>query len=114
MNLKIIKEILEADVITCEDKLEETIVEAVSAADMMSEVLAYSHEHSVLLTGLITPQVVRTAQMMDLSGVVFVRAKVPHEETVKLARDLGIPLLVTKDLLYTACGKLFAKGIPSC
>lgn len=114
LNLKEIKDILNCEVIACESKLETTRVDAVGAADMMSEVLAYSHEHAVLLTGLITPQVVRTAQMMDLSGVVFVRGKIPQEDTVTLAKELEIPLLVTKDLLYTACGKLYEKGIPSC
>ena len=35
--------------------------------DMMSEVLAFTQESALLLTGLTTPQVIRTAQMMDLS-----------------------------------------------
>ncbi|MDZ4165135.1 MAG: hypothetical protein U1C55_08405 [Smithellaceae bacterium] len=114
MNLSELSEILDTEVLICGERLAYLDVIAIAAADMMSEVLAYSHGHSVLLTGLTTPQVVRTAQIMDLTAIVFVRGKVPPRETIKLAADLGIPLLVTKDLLYTACGKLYAKGIPSC
>lgn len=114
MKLTLIKDILSAEIITCKDKLDTIVVEYIAAADMMSEVLAFSKEHAAILTGLITPQVVRTAQMMDLSAIIFVRGKQPLEETIKLAEELEIPLLVTNELLYTACGKLYQAGVPSC
>lgn len=109
-----VKEILNAEVICGADKLDKLEVTAVAAADMMSEVLAYSREHSILLTGLTTPQVLRTAHIMDLDAVIFVRGKQPPQETINLGMEIGIPLLVTKDLLYVACGKLYLQGISGC
>ena len=44
---------------------------------MMSDVLAYVKDQAVLLTGLNNPQVVRTADMMDMICIVFVRGKKP-------------------------------------
>ncbi|OQY06772.1 MAG: hypothetical protein B6I28_06055 [Fusobacteriia bacterium 4572_132] len=111
--IKIVK-LLNAKVITCEEKIEEIEVEAIGAADMMSEVLAFSKENALLLTGLITPQVIRTAQMMDLVAVMFVRGKKPSADTIELSNKVGIPLLVTNELLYTACGKLYENKVPSC
>lgn len=114
MKLVEIVKLLEAEVITCEEKIAELEVESIGAADMMSEVLAFSKENALLLTGLITPQVIRTAQMMDLVAVMFVRGKKPSADTIELSSKVGIPILVTKELLYTACGKLYQEKVPSC
>lgn len=114
MKLNEVIDILNARVLTCEEKIDSLEVSYASAADMMSEVLAFACEDSILLTGLTTPQVIRTAQMMDLTAIVFVRGKMPQEETVRLSKEVGIPLLVTDDLLYSASGKLFEKKLPSC
>ena len=111
MNLNEIINILNAKVLTCEEMTEEIEVEKVGAADMMSEVLAFTDENSILLTGLTTPQVIRTAQMVDLLAIIFVRGKIPQEDTIELSKREGIPLIVTKDMLYDACGKLYLKGV---
>ena len=71
---------------------------------MMSDVLAYVKDQSVLLTGLLNPQVVRTAEMMDMLCIVFVRGKRPESEVVELARQKGIVLLSNEERLFTACG----------
>ncbi|MGM0507655.1 MAG: DRTGG domain-containing protein [Fusobacteriota bacterium] len=114
MRLSEISKILDAKVITCEDKIDNIEIKAVGAADMMSEVLAFSKEGALLLTGLITPQVIRTAQMMDLEAIMFVRGKMPKQDTIDLSNKVGIPMLVTDKLLYPACGKLYEQDIPSC
>lgn len=113
MKLKEIIKILNAKVITCEEKIDEVEVNLVGAADMMSEVLAFTNENALLLTGLTTPQVIRTAQMVDLCAIVLVRGKQPQEETVALSEETGIPIIVTEDMLYVACGKLYEKGLPN-
>lgn len=114
MKLKKIIDLLDLEVITCAEQIEEIEVESVGAADMMSEVLAFSKENALLLTGLTTPQVIRTAQMMDLAAILFVRGKKPQVETIKLSIETGIPLLVSKELLYIVCGKLYEEKIPGC
>ncbi len=83
-------------------------------ADLMSDVLASIQPDAVLFTGLCNPQVVRTAQMADVTAIVFVRGKRPDEETVGLAEESGLPVMVTDLLLYEACGRLYARGLAGC
>lgn len=83
-------------------------------ADLMSDVLAFTHAGTLLLTGLTNPQVVRTAEMAGISAIVFVRGKTPPPETISLAEGMGIPLIATRYTLYEACGRLYQAGIPGC
>jgi len=82
-------------------------------ADLMSDVLASIQPGAALLTGLCNPQVVRTAQIADISAILFIRGKNPTEETIKLADEEGIPLIKTKLGLFEACGILYKAGLPS-
>ncbi len=110
MTVKDIKEILKAEVICCEDRLD-TEVHTACGSDMMSDVLAFVKDQSVLLTGLINPQVVRTAEMMDMRCIVFVRGKVPDESVIELARERDIVLMKTPYRMFTACGLLYDNGL---
>lgn len=83
-------------------------------ADLMSDVLAFTHADTLLLTGLTNPQVVRTADMAGIRAIVFVRGKLPPPETVTLARAKGIPLLASKHTLYETAGRLYQAGLPNC
>ena len=83
-------------------------------ADLMSDVLAFSHEGSLLMSGLTNPQVVRTAEMAGIVAIVFVRGKLPPSETVALAEEKGIPLLASKYTMFETCGRLYRAGLPSC
>jgi hypothetical protein len=82
-------------------------------ADLMSDVLAYSLPHAVLLTGLCSTQVVRTAQMADVAAIVFVRGKSPTMDTVALANQEGIPLITSAGGMFELCGRLHAAGLHS-
>ena len=84
------------------------------AADLMSDVLAYSLSQAVLLTGLCNPQVVRTAQMADVAAVVFVRGKRPPRDTVDLASQEGIPLVSSPYGMFEIAGRLYRAGLQSC
>lgn len=83
-------------------------------ADLMSDVLVFTHAGTLLLTGLTNPQVVRTAEMAGIKAIVFVRGKYPPTETVALAEEKGIPLLATRYTLYETCGRLYSSGLPGC
>ncbi|MCL6432151.1 MAG: hypothetical protein K6V36_15050 [Anaerolineae bacterium] len=89
-------------------------VEMACGADLMSDVLAFTHAGTLLLTGLTNPQVVRTAEMAGITAIVFVRGKYPPPETIALAAEKGIPLLATRYTLYEACGRLYSAGLPGC
>jgi len=109
MKLKEVREILSAQVIV--EGVEDLELISGCGADLMSDVLAFSKENTVLLTGLTNPQVIRTAEMTDLSLIVFVRGKQPPVETIELAKDRGIPLMKTDKPLYQACGLLYSAGL---
>jgi len=110
MQLRELRDILKASVYTGEEHLDRE-VHAVCGSDLMSDVLAFVKNQSVLLTGLVNPQVIRTAEMMDMCCVVILRGKTPDEQLVKLAEDKEIVLMMTKCAMYAACGKLYSNGL---
>ena len=110
MKISQIQELLEAEVICGGNELDKEVSSA-CGSDMMSDVLAYVKDQAVLLTGLVNPQVVRTAEMMDMVCIVFVRSKAPTEEMIALAEEHGMVLLKTGKRMYEACGKLYAAGL---
>lgn len=110
MKISTMKDLLEAEVI-CNEELLGRHVYSACGSDMMSDVLAYVKDQAVLLTGLVNPQVVRTAVMMDMVCIVFVRSKMPSQEMIELAKDSGIVLMATKKRMYEACGILYSGGL---
>ena len=87
---------------------------SVCGADLMSDVLAFTKERTLLLTGLTNLQVIRTAEISDLVAIVFVRGKRPNCDLIQLAEEKGITLMVCKLPLYEACGILYYNGLPGC
>lgn len=110
MKVSQIKEILDAQVLCCDDLLDTEVCSA-CGSDMMSDVLAFVKDQSILLTGLVNPQTVRTAMMMDMKGIVFVRGKKPDDSVIALAEESGIIVLSTEYRMYTACGLLYKNGL---
>ncbi len=110
MTIADIIRILNAQIICGEDHLD-TELHSACGADMMSDVLAFVKDQSVLLTGLVNPQVVRTADMMDMRCIVFVRGKEPDDMVVDLAKEREIVLLKTPLRMFTACGLLYESGL---
>ena len=110
MTIRDIIGLLDAEVLCGEDLLDTQVCSA-CGSDMMSDVLAYVKEQAVLLTGLINLQVVRTAEMMDMKCIVFVRGKRPPVEVVELAKESGIVVLRSEERMYSACGKLYENGL---
>ncbi len=99
MTLAEVKKILNAEVIAGGDKMSMEI-KAGFAADLMSDVLAFAKEGSILLTGLTNPLVVRTADTLDLRAIIFVRGKRPSPDAIKLAKERNIPLLATRYIMF--------------
>ena len=110
MKVKEIVDILKCQVLN-EGNMEEEVKTA-CGSDMMSDVLAFVKDQSVLLTGLMNPQVVRTAEITDIKCIVFVRGKRPGEDILRLARDRGIVIMTTGERMYSACGLLYTHGLP--
>ena len=110
MKIREIIELLDAKVL-CGEELIDGEVNSACGCDMMSDVLAFVKEQAVLITGLCNPQVVRTAEMMDMRCIVFVRGKTPPAAVVDLAKESGIVVLASNERMYVACGKLYANGL---
>ena len=89
-------------------------VQMACGSDLMSDVLAFTHAGTLLMTGLTNPQVVRTAEVAGISAIVFVRGKRPPPETVALAEERDIPLLASKYTMFETCGRLYKAGLPGC
>ena len=110
MNIETIKNLLNAEILCGEEHLDFEVHSA-CGSDMMSDVLAYVKDQAVLLTGLVNSQVIRTAVMMDMHCVVFVRSKRPTLEMIEFAEESGIVLLTSNMRMYEACGTLYTNGL---
>lgn len=110
MTIRQIQELLGAELIWGSSYLDKEISTA-CGADMMSDVLAYVKNQAVLLTGLCNSQVIRTAEMMDIVCLVFVRNKKPTFEMIQLAEEKEIVLLSTSQRMFSACGILYENGL---
>ena len=110
MKLSEVRDILDAEVLYGEDELDREVFSA-CGSDFMSDVLAYVKNQALLLTGLVNPQVVRTAEMMDMKCIVFVRGKQPDQAILDLAQDRQLVVMATKERMYNACGLLYLNGL---
>lgn len=110
MKVKDLIPLLGAELLCGEDKLDQEVRSA-CGSDLMSDVLASVGEKTCLLTGLTNLHVVRTAEMLDLSLIVFVRGKIPNDEILQMAQERGIALMRCEQTLYNACGILYSNGL---
>ena len=113
MKIADIVRILDAQVLCGQDKLEEEIT-AAFGTDMMSDALAFMQEKTLLLTGMVNTHVIRTAEMLEVRCVVFVRGKPVSNEVLQMGEDQGMVLLRTPKTLYISCGLLYEQGLPGC
>jgi predicted transcriptional regulator len=113
LTLNEIKDLLDAEVIIGENQLDMEVKTAF-VADLMSDVLAFATAGSLLITGLTNPQVVRTADVLDIAAVIMGRGKKPSPETLQLAEELNIPILSTKFILFEIAGRLYSHNIRGC
>ena len=86
-------------------------VASACGADLMSDVMAFVKDRVLLLTGLVNPQVIRTAELLDIHCIIFVRGKTPGQDMIDLARDADIILGGTKLPMFLSCGKLYEAGL---
>jgi len=113
MKLEEVLEVIDGRVVTTSPTVDMEVAMG-CGADLMSDVLAFTHDGTLLLTGLTNSQVVRTADMAGIRAIVFVRGKIPPPETIALAEERGIPLIASKYTLFETSGRLFEAGLPSC
>ena len=102
--------VLNAKVLIGADRLD-TPVYTACCSDLMSDVLAFVDEKTVLITGLTNPHVVRTSEMLDLKCIVFARGKIPTDDILESADEQGLVVLATKQTAFSTCGMLYEMGM---
>ena len=102
--------ILDGQFFCGEDKADMEILSA-CGADLMSDVMAFVKDRVILLTGLVNPQVIRTAELLDIHSIIFVRGKAPSRDMIEMAEQSDIILGGTKLPMFLSCGKLYEAGL---
>lgn len=110
MTIRDLVPLLDAKVLCGEDKLDQEVHTAFGS-DLMSDVLAFVRDKTVLITGLTNVHVMRTAEMLDIHCIVFSRGKIPPEDVMEEAKELEIVVLATENTTYTTCGLMYQAGI---
>jgi predicted transcriptional regulator len=110
MKLSEVRDILKAKVLVGEDRLDRTLV-AAGSADLMQDVLAAVARDGLLLTGVISEEVIRTSKVTGVGAVVFVRGKKPTAQMLALAEANDLPVLVTRYSLFVSSGRLYMNGM---
>ncbi|MGI6574011.1 MAG: transcriptional regulator [Fermentimonas sp.] len=109
MNIERVSEIVEGTVlfapgVACNCK-------SAFASDLMSDVLRYYMENTILITGLCTLQVIRTAEISNIPCIVFARGKQVSDPMLQLAKENGIAIIESGLTLFEASGRLYQQGL---
>lgn len=110
MKISQVAQLVEGEILCAFDRVDTEVYSACSS-DMMSDVLAYVHDQALLITGLANPQVVRTAEMMDIVCIVLVRGKRPDDMMLSLAKDKDIVFICTEKRMFETVGILYEAGL---
>jgi predicted transcriptional regulator len=113
LRLRELIDILDAEVIVGAELLDNEF-ETATASDLISDVLAYALPGCLLITGLTNPQVIRTADVLDITAIILGRGKKFSADTIYLAKELNIPVFTTKFILFEIVGRLYEHGIRGC
>jgi predicted transcriptional regulator len=102
--------LLEGQFFTGEEKSDVEVASA-CGADLMSDVMAFVKDRVLLLTGLVNSQVIRTAELLDIHAIIFVRGKIPSRDMIDMAEESDIILAGSKHPMFISCGKLYEAGL---
>ena len=110
MKIREIAELVDGEIVgaPCDENYE---VEKAFSSDLMSDVLRFSMDETVLITGLCNNQTMRTAEMADLRVVLIGRDKQPDDEMLELAEDSDITIIKSKYSIFKLSGILYNAGI---
>lgn len=110
MKLKEVVNLLNAKVVSGHNQLDAE-VEYTFASDLMSDVLTIEKDNILLLTGLANLQTIRTAEMSEISNIIFVRKKKATPEMLQLAEENEMILIECDYSMFKASGLLYSAGM---
>lgn len=114
MKVDELSRLIDGTILSSRNLIDKVDVKTAFAADLMSDVLAYVESLNndvILITGITNPQIVRTAEMLDIPVIIVARGKKVPPETIKLADEKGIIIISTKNIVFTTSGILYMHGI---
>ena len=106
MKIQRIQELTDASIVCGSEKRENAF-----ASDLMSDVLTLDCGDVLLVTGLCNLQTIRTAEMAEVSYILFVRGKKVTPDMLELARENNMVLLETDHSMYHTVGELYSAGL---
>lgn len=107
--------LLEAEILHESPDIDHLEIISAFAADLLSDVLALAEDESAtLITGTANMQVIRVAEILNISCIIFVRGKSPDKLLLEKACELDIPLLRTRKTMFETCGLLYSHGVKHC
>ncbi|HLN53890.1 MAG TPA: hypothetical protein VK212_09295 [Lentimicrobium sp.] len=110
MKIREVVDLLNAKVVSGENRLDSE-VEYTFSSDLMSDVLTIERENILLLTGLANVQTIRTAEMSEISNIIFVRQKKATPEMLQLAEENEMILVECDYSMFKASGLLYTAGL---
>lgn len=112
MKIEKIANLIQGKIITYVDELLDKEYLSAFACDLMSDCLAFiNDDNCILITGLINEQALRTAELLDIDCVIFVRGKRISDDILNLAKKNKINLINTNLTLFEVSGILYQAGI---
>ena len=86
-------------------------IESIYVSDLMSDVLTFGREAQLLITSLTNQQTIRTVEMVEIPAIFYTNGKNPGKETIELANNKKVTVLVTDLSTFQVTGKLFEAGL---
>ncbi len=110
MKIKEIVNIINGNVV-CGKELMDIDVQKGFASDLMSDVLTLDTDNILLITGLANLQAIRTAEMSDISCIIFARNKKITQDMIDLAAENNMVLIECACSVFKTAGELYKAGI---
>lgn len=93
-----------------EEKLHLEISHAFSS-DLLSDVLTINRSGIMLITGAANLQAIRTAEIAEVSCILFARNKKVTDEMIRLAEENGLVIIESPRSMFGISGMLYQEGI---
>ncbi len=97
---------LEGELLVKTENYETATVGGVIVSDLMSDVLMFEHKGQILVTSLATEQAIRTAHLIEATGVIICNGKAVLESMKKIASELGVSLFSSQSPKFEVAIKL--------
>jgi hypothetical protein len=86
-------------------------VSGIYISDMVSEVMASAQAGNLLITIQTHKNVLAAANLVDVSGIIFINGKEPDQQVIDLANKAKVSLFGTSENGWQLAGKFYELGL---